>query len=166
MALLDREYFKKQGYEFILKENLELIEENFDFIIIDTPPSISFYTINALTAAHLVIIPTQCEYLSIVGVKQITKIIKMVKSKTNPGIDFKLLIIQYDMRLNISRYIYNKLNEIYKKKLFNTIISVDTKLKESQVMGRPVIYYNKQSRAGLQYLNLAKEILKGGVTNG
>lgn len=161
MALLNRQYFMMEDYEYILKEKLKEFKDQFDVILIDTPPSVGFFTVNALTTAEMIIIPSQCEYLSIVGVKETIKMINLVKQKTNPDVLFKILVIQYDGRPNISKYIYEKLKEVYKKELFNTVISLDTKLKESQVMGRPVVYYDKHSRAGIQYISLAKEILEG-----
>ena len=92
MVLLNKKYFGASNFEFILKDRLLPIKDRFDYILIDTPPSIEFLTLNALTTAHLVVIPSQCDYLSAHGIDQILKLIELIKAKTNPFITPRILI--------------------------------------------------------------------------
>jgi chromosome partitioning protein len=161
MVLLNKKYFGVTNFEYILKDRLNLIKKQYDYIIIDTPPSIEFFTLNALTASRLAIIPSQCEYLSAHGVNRVVKIIDLVKGKTNPGLDYRILITMYDGTSASSKMIYTKLKERHKGKTFHTKIDFDVKVKESQIMSLPVACYSRQSQAGTQYLNLAREILGG-----
>ncbi|MDY6789748.1 MAG: AAA family ATPase [Thermodesulfobacteriota bacterium] len=159
MVLLNKKYFNAANYEYILKHELNAIKDQFDYILIDTPPSIEFFTINALTAADLAIIPCQCEYLATYGVNRIIKIIQLIKEKTNPDIDYKILFTMYEDSAVVSELIRTKLKQKYDGRTFNTIIEYDTKIKESQILRKPAIYHNKKSRAGIQYYSLAKGML-------
>ena len=159
MVLLNKKYFGAPHYEFILQERLKAIRNRFDYILIDTPPSIEFFTLNALTASDLVIIPTQCDYLSTHGVDQIQKLIDLVRQKTNPAVTARMLITMYDDRSTASLVIYNKLQQIYRGQTFNALIHHDDKLREAQIMNIPVIHYDQTSRAGREYMDLGQEIL-------
>ncbi len=96
MVLLNKKYFGTRNFEFILKDRLLPVKDQYDFIIIDTPPSIEFFTLNALTTSHLVVIPSQCDYLSTYGIDQILKLIALIKTKTNPFLESRILITMYD----------------------------------------------------------------------
>ncbi|MGD9364610.1 MAG: AAA family ATPase [Desulfobacteraceae bacterium] len=159
MVLLNKKYFGAQNFEFLLKDRLLPIKDRFDYILIDTPPSIEFFTLNALTAAHLVVIPSQCDYLSTHGIDQILKLIDLIKSKTNPFLDARILVTMYDKESTASKMIYTKLKQLYPGLSYKTLIERDPRIKEAQIMSMPVLQYNKESRAGRQYLQLAKEIL-------
>ena len=159
MVLLNKKYFGAQNFEFLLKDRLLPIKEQFDYILIDTPPSIEFFTLNALTASQLVIIPSQCDYLSTHGIDQIIKLIELIKTKTNPFIEFRILITMYDNASTASKMICTKLKHLYPGMNYDTLIEMDYRIKEAQIMSMPVIQYNKESRAGKQYLRLAREIL-------
>ena len=162
MALLNKKYFGVKHFEFLLKDRLNLIADQFDFILIDTPPSIEFFTLNALTVARMVVIPCPCEFLAAHGVDRIEKMVAMVQAKTNPRIEFRVLITMFDKGETASKVIYDKLQEMYLEKLFQTIIELDGKLKESQIVSMPAIVYDRNSISGRQYFNLAKEILSLG----
>ena len=159
MVLLNKKYFGARNFEFILKDRLFPIRNRFDYIIIDTPPSIEFFTLNALTAAQLVVIPSQCDYLSTHGVDQILKIIQLIKSKTNPGIEPRILVTMFDKESTASKMICSKLKRLYPGIMYDTQIEMDSRIREAQILGIPVMEYNQQSKAGQQYLRLAKEIL-------
>jgi chromosome partitioning protein len=159
MVLLNKKYFGAQNFEFLLKDRLLPIKDRFDYILIDTPPSIEFFTLNALTAAHLVVIPSQCDYLSTHGIDQILKLIDLVKAKTNPFLDARILVTMFDKQSTASKMIYTKLKQLYPGLSYETLIERDPRIKEAQIMSMPVLQYNKESRAGRQYLKLAKEIL-------
>ncbi|RJQ85278.1 MAG: chromosome partitioning protein ParA [Desulfobacteraceae bacterium] len=159
MVLLNKKYFGASNFEFILKDRLLTVKDRFDFILIDTPPSIEFFTLNALTAARLVVIPSQCDYLSTHGIDQILKLIQLIKAKTNPHIEARVLITMFDKESTASKMICAKLKRLYPGITFNTLIEMDARIREAQIMSMPVLEYNQQSTAGRQYLNLAKEIL-------
>jgi chromosome partitioning protein len=159
MVLLNKKYFGAHNFEFILKDRLLSIKDRFDYILIDTPPSIEFLTLNALTTAHLVVIPSQCDYLSTHGIDQILKLIELIKTKTNPFIIPRILITMFDKESTASKMIGSKLKRLYPGLLFDTLIEMDPKIREAQIMSMPVYAYNPQSKAGLQYLELAGEIL-------
>ncbi|MEJ2038322.1 MAG: AAA family ATPase [Desulfosarcinaceae bacterium] len=102
MVLLNKKYFGSQNFEFILKDRLKQIKDDYDYILIDTPPSIEFFTLNALTAAGSVIIPSQCDYLSTHGIDQIIKLIGLIKAKSNPLIESRIFIIMFDNQCTAS----------------------------------------------------------------
>lgn len=159
MVLLNKKYFGAQNFEFMLKDRLLPIKDQFDYILIDTPPSIEFFTLNALTASQLVIIPSQCDYLSTHGIDQIIKLIDLIKAKTNPFIESRILITMFDRESTASKMICTKLKQMYPEMSYDTLIETDSRIREAQIMSMPVIQYNKESVAGRQYLRLAKEIL-------
>jgi chromosome partitioning protein len=159
MVLVNKKYFGAQNFEFLLKDRLLPIKDQYDYILIDTPPSIEFFTLNALTASQLVVIPSQCDYLSTHGVDQILKLIDLIKAKTNPFLDARILITMFDKQSTASKVIFSKLSQLYPGMAYDTLIEIDPRIKEAQIMSMPVLQYNKDSTAGRQYLNLAKEIL-------
>ncbi len=165
MAVLTKKYSNKNNFGYLLRDKLNSITERFDYILIDTPPSLEFFTLNALLASIFVIIPSQCEYLSTHGVDQIEKVIDLIKHKTDQDIDYKVLITMYDGENISSKVIYDKLKNKYKEKTFNTLIGLDTKIQESQIVNTPVVYYDKNSISGLQYISLAKEFIRGSKKN-
>jgi chromosome partitioning protein len=160
MFLLNKKYFMTKHFEHILKESLNSVKDCFDFILIDTPPAMEFHTLNALTAANTVIIPSNCEFLSAQGVHQTVNFISMIARRTNPVLDYHVLITQFDDQDAVSKLIYSKLQNVYGEKTCKTIITLDSKVRESQIMNIPIIYYYKHSRSGLQYVDLARELLE------
>lgn len=159
MVLLNKKYFGARNFEFILKDRLIPVKDRFDYILIDTPPSIEFFTLNALTAARQAVIPTQCDYLSTHGIDQILKLIQLIKTKTNPNIVPQILVTMFDRESTASKMIFTKLKRLYADLIFETVIEIDPRIREAQIMSMPVLEYNQQSVAGRQYLRLAKEIL-------
>jgi chromosome partitioning protein len=159
LVLLDKKYFGTVNFENVLRERLMVFKSRFDFILIDTPPSIGFFTLNALTSADLALVPSLCEYLSTHGTEQILDAVEMVKNKTNPGLDYRVLITMYDPKDPSAQVVHAKLMGNFKEKAFGTVIGYDTKMKESQIMKMPAIVYDKNCRSGLAYLQLAKELL-------
>jgi chromosome partitioning protein len=134
------------------------LKNQYDYILIDTPPSVGYFVLNSLTAAHFIIIPCQSEYLSTQGVGQTIKLINRVKRNTNPQLQAQILITMYDPDCTVSRLVVSKLKGGYPGMTFKTVIHQDVKIKESQIMKEPVYYYDKHSPAALQYFALAKEI--------
>jgi chromosome partitioning protein len=158
MALLLKKNINEKHFEKILRNKLETIKDRIDHIIIDTPPSIEFFTLNALMASDFVIIPTQCEYLSMHGVAHIVEVINIIKQKQNENLDYKVLITMYNPENTAAQVIYKKIKDKYKDKLLNTSIAFDTKLQESQIMTTPVYQYDKTCSSANEYLELSEEI--------
>jgi chromosome partitioning protein len=159
MVLLNKKYFGTRNFEFILKDRLLPVKDQYDFIIIDTPPSIEFFTLNALTTSNLVVIPSQCDYLSTYGIDQILKLIDLIKAKTNPFLESRILITMFDKQNAASNMICTKLRNLYGNMSFDTQIELDHRIREAQIMSMPVLLYNRASIAGLQYNELAREII-------
>jgi len=159
MAVLNKRYFGSKNFEFLLRDRLNLLKNQFDYILIDTPPSIEFFTLNALTAARMAVIPCQCEFLAIHGVEKIKKLIDQIQAKTNPRLDFRVLISMFDKEEASSKVVYRKLEQLYSEKLFTTVIHRDSKIKESQIVSLPAIVYDRECMAGREHIQLAKEIL-------
>ncbi|MFK5894839.1 MAG: AAA family ATPase [Pseudomonadota bacterium] len=160
MNLFPKYYMRKKGFEFLLKNQLKKISKGYDYILIDTPPSMEFFTLNALMAAELVIIPTQCEYFSMNGVIEIEKIIKVLEQKYQYQLPYHLLISLFDSDNTAAKVILNQLNKQFKGKIFKTTIERDNKVQEAQIMRKPVINYaGNKSRASQQYRALAKEVV-------
>jgi len=164
MILLNRRYFGVKFFEYMLKDRLAdltggRLKNQYDYILIDTPPSIGYFVLNSLTAASFVIIPCQSEYLSTQGVGQTLKLIKRVKRNTNPKIESRILVTMYDQKSTVAKLVISKLKGSYRGKTFKTVIDYDNKIKESQIMKEPVYYYDKHSPAASQYFELAKEII-------
>ena len=156
MALLAKQCLQEKDFGFFLREALEPIKDHFDCILVDTPPSVKFFTPNALLAADFVIIPTQSEFLAMNGVLQTENIIKAL-AKTHL-IDYKVLVTMFDKANTASKVIYSKLQKKYKEKMFNTVISLDFKMQESQIVNEPVAYYDENAKTAKEYHALAKEI--------
>jgi chromosome partitioning protein len=156
MSLLARQCLQQKDFGLFLRNVLEPIKQHFDCILIDTPPSIKFFTPNALMAADFVIIPTQGEFLSMNGVLQTENIIRVLaKAHT---LDYRVLLTMYDERNTASKVVFSKLKNKYKNKMFNTIINLDFKLQEAQIVNEPIIYYDEKSISAIQYKALAKEL--------
>jgi chromosome partitioning protein len=159
MVLLNKLYFGAQYFEYMLKDRLGTVKNQFDFILIDTPPAIEFYTLNALTASNRVLIPCQCDYLSTHGVDQVMQLIRLIRKKANPQIRSRILFTMLDQESHSSRLILSKIKALYQGQTFNTVIEMDGSLKEAQILSMPAIHYSQKSVAGNQYLELAKEII-------
>lgn len=160
MVLLNKIYFGAQHFEYMLKDRLNTVKDQFDFILIDTPPSIEYYTLNALTASNRVIIPCQCDYLSTHGVDQVLRLISLIRKRSNPQIQSRILFTMLDRTSNSSQLILSKIKDLYQGQTFKTAIEMDGVLKEAQILSMPAIHYSRNSVAGTQYLELAKEIIQ------
>ena len=153
--------YNRKNFDAILKDQLSLVAHHFDYIVIDTPPSVEFFTLNGLAAADLVIIPTQCEFLSLGGVGRMIEIIQSIQQKRGHALPYKILATLYNDKNVAAKAIYRKLQETYQDKVFDTVIEQDDKLQESQIFKKPIIYYQKNSKSATQYLALAQTIRLG-----
>lgn len=163
LVVIDKVLYGRPGFQYRLKNELDSIEKNFyDYVLIDCPPSIGTLTLNALTAADLLIIPIQCEYYAARTLRHYSELIKRIHEKTNPRLTYRVLVTMYDKRNKICRTILEQMQRGLKNVLFETIIEVDTKLKESPVFGKPITLYAPNTRGAQQYRALAKELINHG----
>lgn len=132
----------------------------YQFVLLDCPPSLGAIAVNALTAADLLIIPTQAEYFSAYALRDMMKIIKQVRSGGNPGLAYRILITLLDQRNRTHNDIREQLERTFGIGLFKTMIEIDTKLRESPILGLPITQYRPNSRGALQYRSLAEELVE------
>ncbi|MDH3328776.1 MAG: zinc-ribbon domain-containing protein [Desulfobulbaceae bacterium] len=158
MALLTKQYMHKPDYEFLLRDRLASVSGQYDYIIIDTPPALGFCTLNALMASHYIIIPTPCEYLSLHGIHMIEDVIKIVQVRSGRKINYRVLITMHDPQSTAARVIFKKITNIFQNKVLQTVIDLDQRMKESQIVHLPVYHYAKQSSSARQYQQLAREV--------
>ena len=161
MELAERFLSIRPNYEFILREALRHISDNlYDFIILDCPPAIGAITVNALNAAHMLIVPTQPEYFSAHALRNMITAIRRVRSQGNPNLLYRILITMHDRRNRVHRNLSEQLRETFGEGVFQTVIDVDTKLRESTIAGLPVTHYNQKTRSTGQYQALAQELIQ------
>jgi chromosome partitioning protein len=147
--------------EHKMKEVIEKIKQDFDFIIIDCSPSLGLITVNALTAADSVIVPVQCEYFALEGLGKLLNTIKIVQTRLNPTLDIEgILLTMYDSRLRLSNQVVEEVKTHFQQMVFDTIIQRNTKLGEAPSFGQTIIMHDASSRGSTNYLNLAREILQ------
>jgi chromosome partitioning protein len=162
MNMAERFLPVRQNFESILKNvllNTPSIS-SYDFVLLDCPPSLGAVTSNALTAAQIAIIPTQPEYFSAHGLRSLMATIRRVRGQGNPNLAYYVLITMMDRRNRIHRTLSEQLRITFKDGLLDTVIEVDTKLRESTIAGLPITYYTPQSRGALQYRALAQELIQ------
>ncbi len=159
MALLAKKHMQQGDFEYLLAEKLIDVKPDFDYIIIDTPPSGDFFTLNSLLASDLAIIPTQCEYLSLNGLEHIVRMISVINDKRDHGLQYRVLVAMYNQDITAANVILNKIKSRYKDNLLATTINMDGAVQESQITQKPLVYYNRESAAAQQYLALAEELL-------
>ncbi len=148
------------GREYKLKESLNNIKDSFDFIVIDSPPSLGLLTINALAASDSTLIPIQCEYYALEGLTQLLNTIELVKTNLNPGLQIEgILLTMADFRTNLTQEVIDEARTFFKEKVFQTIIPRSIRISESPGFGKPIFLYDKDSIGALRYLELTNEIL-------
>jgi chromosome partitioning protein len=148
------------GREYRLKKALQKEKDNFDFIIIDSPPSLGLLTINALCAADSVIIPVQCEYYALEGVTQLANTINLVKNNLNPNLAVEgVLLTMADFRTNLTKEVVGEVRNYFKEKVYKTVIPRSIRLSEAPSYGKPISLYDKDSIGAQKYEELAREIL-------
>jgi len=161
------ELIQDKGRERRLEQLVKEVENHYDFIFIDCPPSLGLLTINSLTAAHSVLIPLQCEYYALEGLSQLLKTIQLIKQALNPRLAIEgILLTMFDSRNNLSQQVVQEVRAHFKGKVFNTIIPRNVRLSEAPSHGKPALLYDIHSKGAESYLNLAREILADGKING
>lgn len=145
--------------EIRLKEALREVKDEFDYIFIDCPPSLSLLTVNALTAADSVLIPLQCEYYALEGISKILKTIELIRAGSNPSLEIEgIVFTMFDPRNNLSHQVVEEIRKHFGDKAFSTLIPRNVRLSESPSFGKPVILYDINSKGAVSYMDLAREI--------
>jgi chromosome partitioning protein len=147
--------------ENVLKNVLDSVRDDYDFIIIDCSPSLGLITVNALVASDSVVIPVQCEFFALEGLGKLLNTIKIVQSRLNTELEIEgILMTMYDGRLRLCNQVVNEVRRHFEDMVFNTIIHRNSKLSEAPSVGKPVVLYDSDCKGSINYLNLAKEVLQ------
>ena len=148
--------------EYLLKKLLGSVRDEYDYIIIDCPPSLSLLTLNALTAADSMLVPIQCEYYALEGVGQLMNTLMLVRKRLNPGLKVEgVVLTMYDSRTNLSEQVAEEVRRYFKDHLFKTTIPRNVRLSEAPSHGQPIHLYDPRSTGAQAYMALAKELLRG-----
>ena len=146
--------------ETILRRELRHIREQYDYILVDCPPSLGLLTLNTLTAADSVLIPIQCEFYALEGLSQLLNTVRLVQKGLNPGLEIEgVLLTMYDARLNLSRQVAAEAREYFGTKVYQTAIPRNVRLAEAPSFGRPIVLYDVLSKGSQCYLALAQELI-------
>ncbi len=160
LVAIEIELVDKENREYMLKQALEKIKDQYDYIIIDCAPSLGLLTLNALTAADSVIIPIQCEYFALEGLGKLLNTIKSVQKIHNPELDIEgLLLTMYDSRLRLSNQVVEEVQKHFNDMVFKTIIQRNVKLSEAPSFGESIIAFDATSKGATNYLSLAEEVI-------
>jgi chromosome partitioning protein len=155
------ELVSMESREFLLKNALKEIDDKYDFIFIDCPPSLGLLTLNALTSADSVLIPVQCEYFALEGLGQLLNTINIVKKNLNESLGIEgVLLTMFDTRLRLSHQVVEEVKKYFGAKVFNTIIHRNVRLSEAPSHSKPVILYDASSVGAQNYISLASELLQ------
>ena len=148
--------------EYLLKGILEKVREDYDYIMIDCPPSLSLLTLNALTAADSMLVPIQCEYYALEGVGQLMNTLMLVRKRLNPALKVEgVVLTMYDSRTNLSEQVADEVRRYFKDHLFKTAIPRNVRLSEAPSHGQPIHMYDPKCSGAQAYIALAKELMKG-----
>lgn len=143
-----------------MKVSISSIKNEFDYIIIDCPPSLGLLTLNALTAADTILVPIQCEYYALEGLSQLMNTVKLVQRHLNPALDVEgVVLTMFDARTNLSIQVVEDVKKFFKNKVYRTIIPRNVRLSEAPSYGLPIILYDAKSKGAECYLELAQEVI-------
>lgn len=149
--------------ESVLKKSLQGLTDRYDYIIIDCPPALGFLTINALAAAHSVLVPVQCEYYAMEGLGRLMANVKRIQDGLNPSLELEgILLTMFDSRNSLARQVSEEIRNHFKEKVYKTMIPRNVTLAEAPSYGQPAAFYNAASAGAQAYLELAKEVLAHG----
>ncbi|MBO5008886.1 MAG: ParA family protein [Clostridia bacterium] len=153
--------------EFLLKRALSKVKDEYDFIIIDCPPSLGLLTLNSFVCADSIIIPIQCEYYALEGLSQLTNTIRKIKGAFNPNLEIEgVLLTMYDTRTNLSVQVAREVKKYYGTKLYKSVIPRNVRLSEAPSFGQPINVYDKSSKGSACYMNLASEVIQANMKRG
>lgn len=147
--------------EYILKNEVDWIRDQYDFIVIDCPPSLSMLTVNAMTTADTVLVPIQCEYYALEGLSQLIHTVNLVRERLNPTLDIEgILFTMYDARTNLSMQVVENVKSHLNQRIYKTMIPRNIRLAEAPSYGMPIIMYDSKSSGAESYMALADEVIK------
>lgn len=159
LSAAEFELINLEKRESILRKKISKLDEEYDYIIIDCPPSLGLITANAICASNSILIPSQCEYYALEGLSQLMNTFKMMK-KLNKSLEIEgVLLTMYDSRLNLTEQVEQEIRGFFSEKVFKTVIHRGVRLSEAPSFGKPVYYYDKSSKGAKEYIKLAKEII-------
>lgn len=160
LAAAEIELIGIERKEYILKEKISEVEKNYDYIIIDCPPSLNMLTINAMTTANRVLVPIQCEYYALEGLSQLLHTIDLVKERLNPELEMEgVVFTMYDARTNLSLQVVENVKDNLKQNIYKTIIPRNVRLAEAPSHGLPITMYDSKSAGAESYRLLAEEVI-------
>ncbi len=161
LAAAEIELIGVEKKEFILKNEVDYIKDQYDFIIIDCPPSLNMLTLNAMTTADSVLVPIQCEYYALEGLSQLIHTINLVKERLNPSLEMEgVVFTMYDSRTNLSMQVVENVKNNLKQNIYNTLIPRNIRLAEAPSYGMPINIYDSKSAGADAYIQLAEEVIK------
>ncbi len=161
LAAVEIELIDTDRREFILKKEIDWVRDDYDYVIIDCPPSLSMLTVNAMTAADSVLVPIQCEYYALEGLSQLIHTVNLVKERLNPELDMEgVVFTMYDARTNLSMQVVENVKSVLKQKIFDTVIPRNVRLAEAPSYGMPINKYDPKSAGAESYAALAEEVIK------
>ncbi len=161
LAAAEIELIGVEKKEFILKGEVDYVKDQYDYIIIDCPPSLNALTINALTTADSVLVPIQCEYYALEGLSQLIHTVNLVKERLNPELDMEgVVFTMYDSRTNLSMQVVENVKNHLNQNVYNTVIPRNIRLAEAPSYGEPITIYDPKSAGAEAYMNLADEVIK------
>ena len=161
LAGAEIELANEKNREYKLKNSIEKIKDEYDYIFIDCPPSLGMLTINSLTAVDSVLIPIQCEYYALEGVSQLMSTFKLVKKRLNPKIEVQGVVLSmFDGRANLSIQVVEEVKKYFKGSVYTTLIPRNVRLAEAPSYGKPVIYYDSKCKGTSAYKELAEEFIE------
>ena len=161
LAGAEVELVSMMSREYRMKEKLDMVKENYDYIIIDCPPSLGLITLNSFTAADSVLIPVQCEYYALEGLGQLLNTVKLVQKHLNKNLEIEgALLTMYDARTNLSNQVVKEVSRYFENKVYKTVIPRNVKLSEAPSYGMPISVYDPRSKGAKSYDKFVKELVK------
>lgn len=164
LAAAELEIANKKNREALLKNAITPVRGNYDYIIIDCPPSLGLITTNALCFSDTILVPIQCEYYALEGLSQLMNTVRRVKRQYNSKLEMEgVLLTMYDGRLNLTQQVVEEVKKYFPRKVFSTVIPRGVRLSEAPSFGMPIMYFDKSSKGSIAYLALAQEILDNNI---
>jgi len=149
--------------EYRLKDSIQPVLDQYEFVLIDAPPSLGLLTVNALTSAGSVLVPVQCEYYALEGLSHLLGAIRLVQQKLNPTLQIEgVLLTMYDNRLNLSQQVLEETRRFFAERVYRTVIPRNVRLSEAPSFGKPVVVYDPECAGSMSYMNLAREVIDHG----
>lgn len=160
MEIVEQSLPVRLNYALILRDAIHKAHLSYDFVLLDCPPALGAVTLNALSASNLLIIPTQAEYFSAYALRDMMALVRKIRQEFNPQLAYRILITLLDQRNRTHRTIRQQLQQTFGVGLFDTVIEIDTRLRESPIVGMPITQYRPNSRGSQQYRGLAQELVQ------